>query len=195
MHNYDQDSDLQLKEWQKCYKALKQTSIQTISELESRCDSYQKEIENVDLVCHILRQDNHTLRGKLQATEDLLSEMQSAAKMDKLHAERTINELKLSVTSLKHDMKYLKEKFNEKRFEVFDNGKNYAIQKSSLSSAAIQEMKNNHAQSSANIARNIRDRMNPKNNIEIVSNWGRTLSTLVLPENTIIIANTEIKIK
>ena len=148
MNNIIQGSDLQLKELQSRYEKLKQVSTHTISELECRCDSYQKEIENVDLVCHMLRQDNLTLRDQLEEAEEILSETQSSARMEKLLAERTINELQLSVTSLKYDMKRLKDTFA-------DDGKHYASHNYSLSSSAIQELKNNRASVNVNSSRMI----------------------------------------
>ena len=96
------------------YRNLEHLSSQKISELEHQCESYQKEIENVDIVCHMLRNDNQTLRRKLQETENLLVESQSSTVRDKLLSENAISELKSNITSLKVDMERLKNNFNAK---------------------------------------------------------------------------------
>ena len=111
-------------EWQIHCKKLEDT----ITVLESRCESYQKEIHSVDLVCHMLRQENHILKSKLHATENSVLEIQSLLFMNSMLSENTIAELRMNLSSSKSELEYFRDVVNKNRISVVKE--NYMIVKS-----------------------------------------------------------------
>ena len=110
--NEERENQIRLKEWHIEFELKKRKSLQVISELESQCESYQKDIHDVDTLCFLLQSENQALANKISESECVLSEMQSTLEIHKNYSERKSDQLIMQLASTQSEIELLRNVVN-----------------------------------------------------------------------------------
>ena len=94
------------------FEIKKKRSLQVISELESQCESYQNDIQDVDALCFLLRAENYALANKISDTENVLSEMRCNLDINKSYLERKSDQLIMQLASTRSEIEILRNVVN-----------------------------------------------------------------------------------
>ena len=111
----------QLDTWKNEYETMKESSMKIITELQSRCQSYEMEIEGFDVICHLAKNENQMMRDRLHATEKMLEENKTFFDMNKTNAQHICHELRTNLELSGKELEKMKSILIEKDNRIYIN--------------------------------------------------------------------------